>query len=253
MRKVSILMYHQVGKFKRPDSHRAIFCHIRRFRAQMTYLHFFRYQVLSLSAALDGLSGKRDLPHHGVVLTFDDGYQNFREYAFPVLQRYHFPATVFLVAGLLGKDSRWLEEDDRLGAPLMDRGTIRELRARGIVFGSHTLTHPLLTQIDRSRREEEIKDSKSALEHLLDEEVKYFCYPSGDYDEAVVNIVREAGYEAALTCDRGAATPADNPFTLPRKAVSFGDSLIGYFWKLHMKHKKKFSKNRFPQAHIDNK
>ena len=244
MRKVSILMYHQVGKFKRPDSHRATFCHIRRFRAQMTYLHFFRYEVLSLSAALDGLLGKGDLPHHGVVLTFDDGYQNFREYAFPVLQRYHFPATVFLVAGLLGKDSRWLEEDGRFGASLMDRDTIRELRARGVVFGSHSLTHPFLTKIDRSGREEEIKDSKSALEDLLGEEVQYFCYPSGDYDAGVAEAVKDAGYAAALTCDRGSATVFDDPLTLPRKAISFGDSLVGFFWKLHVKHKKKPQKKR---------
>jgi peptidoglycan/xylan/chitin deacetylase (PgdA/CDA1 family) len=244
MRKVSILMYHQVGKFKRPDSHRATFCHIRRFRAQMTYLHFFRYQVLSLSAALDGLLGKGDLPHHGVVLTFDDGYQNFREYAFPVLQRYHFPATVFLVAGLLGKNAKWLEDDGRFGAPLMDRDTIRELRARGVVFGSHSLTHPFLTKIDRSGREEEIKDSKSALEDLLGEEVQYFCYPSGDYDAGVAEAVKDAGYAAALTCDRGSATVFDDPLTLPRKAISFGDSLVGFFWKLHVKHKKKPQKKR---------
>jgi peptidoglycan/xylan/chitin deacetylase (PgdA/CDA1 family) len=89
---------------------------------------------------------------------------------------------------------------------------------------------------------QEIVESKAALEGLLHEEVRYFCYPSGDYDETVVDLVRKAGYEAALTCDRGAATPGDNPFALPRKAVSFGDSLIGFFWKLHMKHKKKLSR-----------
>jgi peptidoglycan/xylan/chitin deacetylase (PgdA/CDA1 family) len=210
----------------------------------MTYLHFFRYEVLSLSAALDGLLGKGDLPHHGVVLTFDDGYQNFREYAFPVLQRYHFPATVFLVAGLLGKNAKWLEDDGRFGAPLMDRDTIRELRARGVVFGSHSLTHPFLTKIDRSGREEEIKDSKSALEDLLGEEVQYFCYPSGDYDAGVAEAVKDAGYAAALTCDRGSATVFDDPLTLPRKAISFGDSLVGFFWKLHVKHKKKPQKKR---------
>jgi peptidoglycan/xylan/chitin deacetylase (PgdA/CDA1 family) len=205
----------------------------------MAYLRSFGYRVLSLSAALEGLFGGGYLPRHTVVLTFDDGYQNFRDYAFPALVRYRFPATVFLVAGLLGKNARWLEDDDRFGAPLMDRATIRELRTYGVAFGSHSLTHPLLTQIDRSRQEKEIRDSKSLLEDVLGEEVKYFCYPSGDYDDGLVGIVKEAGYAAALTCDRGSATRSDDPLILPRKAVSFGDSLIGFFWKLHMKHQKK--------------
>lgn len=232
-------MYHQVGIFPPPDAHRATYCHIRRFRAQMFYLHAFGYKVISLPAALEGLSGKRSLPRHSVVLTFDDGYENFREYAFPLLKRYRFPATVFLVAGLLGKNAKWLEDDGRFGAPLMDRESILELRAHNVTFGSHTLTHPLLTHIDRGRQKREIADSKSALENLLNEKVRYFCYPSGDYDESVIDAVKTAGYEAALTCDRGSASPADNPLTLPRKAISFGDSLAGYFWKLHMKNKRK--------------
>jgi len=239
-------MYHQVGEFERPESHRATFCHIRRFKAQMAYLHRLGYRVLSLQDALDGLFGNGNLSHHSVVLTFDDGYDNFSQNAFPVLRRYAFPATVFLISDLLGRTAKWLAEDSRHAPDLMDKMTIKELRSNNIVFGSHTLTHPLLTRIDRLRQSREIADSKSALEDLLGEEVKFFCYPSGDYDENVVNLVREAGYKAALTCDRGAATPYEDPLTLPRKAISFGDSLIGYFWKLHMKHKKKMQKRENP-------
>ncbi len=246
MEKISILMYHQVGEFERPDNHRATFCHIRRFKAQMAYLHYSGYRVLSLQAALDGLFGNGKLPRHSVVLTFDDGYENFSQNAFPVLQRYGYPATVFLVSELLGRNAKWLAEDGRHAPDLMGKETIKKLRSSNIVFGSHTLTHPLLTRIDPARQAREIVDSKSALEDLLGEEVKFFCYPAGDYDENAVKLVRKAGYTAALTCDRGAATPSEDPLTLPRKAISFGDSLIGYFWKLHMKHKKKMQKKKGP-------
>ncbi len=241
MPKISILMYHQVGEFAKPDSHRATFCHIRRFRAQMAYLYYFGYKVLSLDQAMDALYGGLNISKkHAVVLTFDDGYVNFERYAFPVLKKYGFPSTVFLVAGLLGKNAQWLADDGRYAPDLMDISTVKRLRAEGVSFGSHALTHPRLTQISPHILEKEVKESKRLLEEVFDEEIKYFCYPGGEYNTEVVQAVKEAGYEAALTCDRASAVSHDDPFLLPRKAISFGDSLAGYFWKLHMKHKRKF-------------
>ncbi|MEZ5582014.1 MAG: polysaccharide deacetylase family protein [Candidatus Competibacteraceae bacterium] len=89
---LSILMYHQVGEFRSPKTHRAGFCHSRQFRAQMAYLKRFGYRVISLRQALDGLFYGAELPERAVVLTFDDGYENFHQNAFPVLQKYNFPA-----------------------------------------------------------------------------------------------------------------------------------------------------------------
>jgi peptidoglycan/xylan/chitin deacetylase (PgdA/CDA1 family) len=239
MKRVSILMYHQVGKFSRPRAHRATFCHIRRFKAQMAYLDRFGYTVMGLQDALDGLFGNGPVPRKAVVLTFDDGCQNFRDYAFPVLQQHGFPATVFLVSGLLGKNAQWLADRGRAAPRLMDRAAIRQLRGENITFGSHSLSHPSLTRISPLQQTEEIVRSKADLEDLLGEGIRYFCYPNGDFDDDVAAMVRKAGYTAALTCIRGSATPSDNVFALPRKAISYGDSLVGYFWKLHMKHKKK--------------
>ncbi|RLB44278.1 MAG: polysaccharide deacetylase family protein [Deltaproteobacteria bacterium] len=244
MLKISILMYHQIGVFDRPREHRATFCHIRRFKAQMAYLRLFGYKVVSLEEALKALYLKNEKGdyQHAVVLTFDDGYKNFFEYAFPVLSARGYPATVFLVAGLLGKNAKWLADDGRYAPELLDVDTIRKLHSQGVTFGSHSLTHPRLTALDPRAMEREIIESKSILEALLGHRVHYFCYPGGIYNEMVVAKVREAGYDAALTCDRGAATMFDDPFLLPRKAISFGDSLLGYFWKLHMKHKKKLQR-----------
>jgi peptidoglycan/xylan/chitin deacetylase (PgdA/CDA1 family) len=241
-------MYHQVGLFRSPTAHRATFCHIQRFKAQMAYLHRFRYAVMSLQQALDGLFHDHFLPQRAVVLTFDDGCQNFRDYAFPVLQRYGFPATVFLVSGLIGKQAQWLADEGRPAPELMDRAAILGLKGENITFGSHTVTHPSLIRVGPARRTAEIVRSKADLEELLGEEIKYFCYPNGDYDDDVVDRVRDAGYSAALSCVRGSATPSDNMFVLPRKAISYGDSLVGYFWKLHMKHKKKVKPPALPDG-----
>ncbi|MCP4681366.1 MAG: polysaccharide deacetylase family protein [Desulfobacterales bacterium] len=243
MRKISILMYHQVGVFSNPKTHRATFCHVRRFKAQMAYLRHFGYDVISLQEALDALfeAGPEDGADqgHSVVLTFDDGYRNFMENAFPVLRKYDFPSTVFLVAGLLGKTAEWLARDGRFAPDMLDIEAVREMRAENVTLGSHTMTHPCLTRVDSAQRTRELRESKALLEDLLGEEIRHFCYPGGDFNAVVVEEARAAGYASGLTCIRGAATSGDDPLILPRKAISFGDSLIGYFWKLHMKHKKK--------------
>ena len=235
---VSILMYHQVGPFSEPAAHRASYCHIRRFEAQMAYLHRFGYHVIGLSEAMAGLFEGRPLPGTSVVLTFDDGYQNVFDYALPALARYGFPSTLFVVSDRAGATASWLE-----GPPsetrLMDVPTLRTLSRLGVDVGSHSRTHPRLSRLDAAELADEVLNSKSALEDLLGQEVRYFCYPYGDYSPEVREVVRSADYSGALTCIRGAANTADNPFEVPRKAISYGDNLIGYFWKLHMKHARK--------------
>lgn len=241
---VSILMYHQVGEFPAPKTHRAGFCHIRRFRAQMAYLKLGGYRVISLGQALAGLFNGAPLAKRSVVLTFDDGYQNFYDYAFPVLRRYQFPATVFLVAGLVGKKAQWLEDDGRYGPPLLGIGAIRELTQKGISIGAHSMGHPRLSTLSEPRQRDEIFASKARLQDMLGEPVADFCYPYGDYDDRSRALVAEAGYRSGLTCIRGAANTADGPLEIPRKAISYGDNVIGFFWKLHMKHARKDRRRR---------
>ncbi len=239
MTTISILMYHQVGRFNRPETHRALYCNIKRFKAQMAYLHGFGYRVVSLDDALAALQGKKTLSGHAVVLTFDDGYQNFYDHAYPVLRQYDFPATVFVVSALIGRTARWFRNDGRHDPPLMDGKTLRKLSAHRISIGAHTRTHRLLGTLDDMQLKDEIVHGKAELEATVGKSVRHFCYPSGDFNEGIAKMVESAGFSSGLTCIRGAATDGENPFTLPRKAISYGDSLIGFWWKLHMKHKKK--------------
>jgi peptidoglycan/xylan/chitin deacetylase (PgdA/CDA1 family) len=234
-------MYHQVGDFAPMKSHRAGYCHYRSFARQMASLRLLGYEVIGLDEAVAGLAGEASLPRRAVVLTFDDGYQNFYDYAWPVLRRHGFPATVFLVSGLVGQTTRWLSADGRGDTPLMDAQTIRTLYREGIRFGAHSASHPRLSEIERGQMHEEVTRSKQALEALLEEPVGCFCYPYGDYDREVMAAVRDSGFRAALTCMRGDAAPGDDLLQLPRKAISFGDSLLGYLWKLEAKRKRKGS------------
>jgi peptidoglycan/xylan/chitin deacetylase (PgdA/CDA1 family) len=235
---LSILMYHQIGLYPRPDAHRALFCHIDRFRSQLRYLKLAGFKVLSLAEANRCLFHGEALPPRSVVITVDDGYDDFREHAWPALQEYGFPATVYLVSSLIGKSASWLTDRSELPR-LMDANGVRQLHKEGCHFGSHAVSHPRLSRLAPEAMRAEIFDSKKTIEDLLGASVPDFCYPYGDYTLRARDLVQEAGYETATTCIRGAANLSDNPFELTRKAISWGDNLIGFAWKLHVKHERK--------------
>lgn len=231
-------MYHQVGKFPEPKNHRACYCDRDSFRRQMALLKYAGYRVISLAEAHAALFGNRPVPGRSVVLSFDDGYENFAEHAYPVLREFGYPSVMFAVSGLLGEPARWLD-DGGAGARLMSGGKLRELRAGGVEIGSHSVSHPRLSRLPPAARRAEIVDSKRALEDILGDPVDFFAYPYGDYGAEARDAVAEAGYKAALTCSRGAANTAPNPFEIPRKAVSWGDNLLGFLWKLQVKNRRK--------------
>ena len=232
-------MYHQVGYFASPKAHRASYCDAGRFHRQMEWLHFFKYNVISLADALDGLFHGKLIPPRPVVLTFDDGCENFREHAWPVLKKHNFPATMFLIADMLGGKTSWMD-GEACETPLMSTATVRELLREGCAFGSHTLRHVHLAQYAPDAAREEIYASKARLEDELCVPIHDFCYPYGSYNVQVRDLVAEAGYRSGLTCNRAAANYAPNPFELPRKAISYGDTLPGLLWKINGKNSPKW-------------
>ncbi len=236
--RVSVMMYHQVGRFAAPKKHRACYCDTGRFRAQMAFLKHAGYHVISMADACSALFGGQALPGRAVVLSFDDGYENFADEALPVLREFGYPSVLFAVSGLLGWRAQWLDGDGEKPALLSAR-RLCEMRKERVEIGSHSVSHARLGRLEPAQACREITDSKAALEDVLGEAVDFFAYPYGDYTPAVRDAVRDAGYQAAVTCSRGAANTAPNPFEIPRKAVSYGDSLLGVFWKLAMKNRLK--------------
>lgn len=235
---LSILMYHQIGRYPRPDAHRALFCHIDRFHDQLGYLKWAGFDVINLSEARARLFEGRPFTRRSVVITVDDGYDDFREHAWPALRAQGLSATVYLVSSLIGQRARWLTDWPQQPG-LMDAAAVRELRREGCEFGSHAATHPRLSRLSAEQQRAEIVDSKAALEDLLGEAVPHFCYPYGDYSLRARDLVAEAGYHTATTCIRGAGHVSHNPFELTRKAISYGDNLLGFAWKLHAKQARK--------------
>jgi len=233
-------MYHQIGRFAPMRAHRANYCDHRRFAAQMRLTARMGWPVLDLDTALTCLRAERPIPRHALVLTFDDGYEGFLEYALPVLLRHGFPATVYAISGWLGRRAEWFAKDPGRPIPRLLNGTqLRRLKAAGITIGSHTLSHAKLAELDPGSRRQELSQSKSALEGLLGARVDHLCYPFGSFDLDSVRAAAETGYTSATTCLRGPAEPLDHPLALPRKAISFGDDLIGFAWKVLAKNRPK--------------
>lgn len=232
---ISIFMYHQVGDFPDIRTHRASYCDVKRFRGQMRALKRLGVTVMSMSDAARALKGEIAMPRRAAVLTFDDGARNFRENALPILEEYGFPAIVYAIAGMVGGTADWLSEAGHAAAPLMDWQELRDIRARGIEIGSHSLHHIRLGEQDTATQIREIGESRTILEQGLGAEVAHMCYPYGSHGLETVEATAAAGYRTGVTCQRGAATAAFDPLALPRKAISYGDDTFGFLWKLYMK------------------
>lgn len=118
-----------------------------------------------------------------ISLTFDDGFLNFYEEAFPVLRKYGFPATVFVVTGFCGAKNNWPSQPATPRVPLlplMGWSELCEIAQAGISLGSHTSTHPRLVQLSEAEVEDELRGSQRSLEDRTGQPVRAFAYPYGE-------------------------------------------------------------------------
>jgi peptidoglycan/xylan/chitin deacetylase (PgdA/CDA1 family) len=238
MASLTILMYHQVGPMVDPPN-RSTYCNRQRFESQMRWLRRFRYNVLTMDHAVRALAGHEPIPKRAVVLTFDDGYQDFYDHALPILERFGLPAIVYAVSGRLGASPAWRSENAVPFPNLLTIEQLRDVSHRGITVGAHTITHPRLTQAPPQARWAEVRESKTQLEAIIDGPVEHFCYPYGDYDADVMTVVEEAGFRSGVTTVRGRAHQAEDLFELPRKGISSRDDLSNFAVNLHFKRMRK--------------
>ena len=203
-----------------------------RARIKGLYLEprLFRNQIAELSSA--GFSFVAPRSEGGpkskmVTITFDDGFVSNLEEAAPAMRELDCRAINYLVADRIGKTSDWEAAEGGEARPLMDDAQIRDWLAAGHWIGAHTCTHPRLSRIPRDRAKEEIVSSRKKLEDMFGTAIEHFAYPYGDYDEAVVDLVREAGFKAAVTMDRGVNPRSMDPFRLKRWTARYPTRTIG--------------------------
>jgi peptidoglycan/xylan/chitin deacetylase (PgdA/CDA1 family) len=217
-----VLMYHSVSPYDE-DPYQVIITP-QRFEQQMRWL---RGRGLSGVSTGELLGAAAEGRARGLVgLTFDDGYRDFVTYAMPVLQRYGFTATAFVLAERLGGHNVWCRPGP--DKPLLTADQVCQMAQTGIEIGSHGLEHVSLPEADDTRLKAETVRSRAILQELVGQQIRGFCYPYGHVDGRVVEAVRAAGYDYACSIRPSSAI---GRYAIPRTYVHDRDSS----WRLDAK------------------
>ena len=223
--KLPILSYHNIAATPPGVAHPGLYLSPAQFRQQMRMLKWLGYRGVSIEQGLPYLRGEKR--GKVAILTLDDGYKDNLYNALPILRDFGFTATCYLVADCIGGHNRWDAGKLGIEKPIMDAAELRQWLDGGMHFGSHTLTHPHLPQLETAEKRREIIESRSRLEALLGVAVEHFCYPYGEYDQACIAACRDAGYLSAVTTTRGAVRRGDGMWSLRRG----GNSGLKPAWK----------------------
>jgi peptidoglycan/xylan/chitin deacetylase (PgdA/CDA1 family) len=165
------------------------------------------------------------------AVTFDDGWVSVLRHGFPILQRLGVPATVFVASSLVDTHEEplrgtvidpWQDTPHRDELYCLSWEELRSLVAQGWEIGAHSMTHPLLTELDDDTLAQELRGSKLRCEEMLGVPCRTMAYPTGDFDERVERATGAAGYEAAAALPKQFTDP--RPLAWPRVSIQRRDS-----------------------------
>lgn len=229
---VPILLYHQVAPPpSRSVPFRSMFVHPKSFERQMALLNSLGFTGLSLRDAMPYIRGEK----HGRVaaVTFDDGAENNLEIASPILKKYGFTATNYIVSNYIGASNSW---DRHLGiseTPCMDESRIRRWLADGHEIGSHTQDHVALNHVSEEDARRQIAESRVQLADMFGVNISSVAFPYGEHSQIHRDFAREAGYSWAVTIEKRNAKAIDDPYGLPRRTIRRDDTLLHFLRKIY--------------------
>jgi peptidoglycan/xylan/chitin deacetylase (PgdA/CDA1 family) len=219
-------MYHSVAdgrKEKRHPYYQTVTTP-QAFERQMKCLHDSGHSVMNLDQAVTAIQRADGSAKRPVVITFDDGFRDFYTNAAPVLAKYGFSATMYLPTAHVGETSRSFN-----GTDCMTWSEVRELQRMGIQFGSHTVTHPHLSEMGVGDVEYEVRHSKAAIEERLGCAVTSFAYPYAfpeadrPFRQTLRSLLDESGYTCGVSTILGTADRSDDLYFLKRLPVNTWD------------------------------
>jgi len=238
MSRLPILAYHNVDHAPSGIRLARLYVTPEQFERQMWTLRRLGLRGVSVSDGLATLSSNdgRGL----VILTFDDGYVDNLEHAAPILKKYGFTATCYVVANRIDSHNVWDSAYLGVKKATMNAAQLQAWLAAGMEVGSHTCTHPRLDQLDVATAAQEIEQSRSVLTSLLGVPVEHFCYPYGRFNESTAELVKRAGYRSAVASLRGIARRQDDVFRLPRASIHGDGSWIKFLLKVTTRYEDRY-------------
>lgn len=208
---IPIITYHSVGRVNP-----VLDTPVEVFEEHLAAFASRGYKTISASHLVQLLKTRQTLPEKSFVLTFDDGYQTFYTEAWPLLKKFNFNATVFLITDFCGKDNQWKGQPASVPrAPLMTWAEIEELAQQGCEFGGHTLSHRPLSTLAGDELVSELHECKAKIMEVTGQDSSVFAYPYGDTGGGAVAAVRNC-YDGAVSTDLGICNPSSNTYLLPR-------------------------------------
>lgn len=186
------------------------------FERQMKYLKDNGYHVIHPKQLLAFLNLREPLPRKSVMITIDDGYRSVYQYAYPILKKYGYAATLFIYTNYVGVSKQAITWKQ-----------LRELKANGFTIGSHTIKHSDLSKQGDDESKEaylkrlrwEVEKSKQIIDRKLNQDTFFFSYPFGRANYSAMLMAQKAGYRLAVTVDRGGNAFFENPFMLHRDQI----------------------------------
>jgi peptidoglycan/xylan/chitin deacetylase (PgdA/CDA1 family) len=179
-----IAMYHYIDD---NESNSKLSVSAEGFEKQMKFFKENGYDVIPLKEIVNMIKNKKKVPHKTIAITFDDGADNNYSLAYQILRKYGFSATMFVISDMVGKQG------------YMNWSEIKEMQDNGITIGSHTVSHRWLPELSDQEIEREVTESKKVLENSTGRNINFIAYPSGGYDQRVIDAVKKAGYLGACT------------------------------------------------------
>ena len=202
----TVIMYHRFGESRYPSTNVTI----EQFESHLEFIRQGNYTVMPLIKIIEALKSGGEINDKTVAITIDDAYLSVYKEAWPRLQEYGYPFTIFIATDPVDNNLK----------NYMDWDQIRELQEGGVTIGSQTKSHPHMHRLSPIKIEQEIAISNK---RFLEETGQYpmlFAYPYGEYSLDVVKAVKDAGFIAAFGQNSGVLYADDNMFELPRFAFN---------------------------------
>ena len=232
-----VLMYHMISEHlpKNKSKFNRLRVKPNEFEKQLNWLSKNGFQSFTLSELID----LQEVPEKSVVITFDDGYEDNFSKAFPLLKKYGFKATIYIV--LNRSEQNWATDKDSNQSSnelnsekMLSNEQIKEMLDSGLIeIGSHTLDHVNLPKLSNEEKIRQIKESKEKIEEIFNISCNSFAYPFGFFDKDSIKIVEEISYSNATTTVNGVfdITKYSN-FEIPRIMVSGRQGLFSFILKM---------------------